>query len=86
MHSPVDVEMQLSDIADVTKVNTHPNEPKAPLWFALLFFLSFDIFFSLMYYAFTSKVIYCACQMEPIITWDGVMKVVHWGQQMLDLA
>jgi len=86
MHTPIDVEMQAPAMADVTKVaNKHPKEPNLPFHKTLLGLLVESVLFVMIYYEITGQS-YCACLMELSVTWDDIMKAVHWGQHALEWA
>ncbi len=86
MYIAVDVEKQAPAIADVPKVtDEHPKEPKLPFLLSLLVFVLLHVLAALIFYAITGQ-LYDPCEMEPSITWDDVMKAVHWGQHTLEWA
>ena len=86
MYTTVDVKMQAPAMADVTKVaNKHPKEPNLPFHKTLLGLLVESVLIGLIYYAFTGES-YDPCTLEPSVTWDDIMKAVHWGEHTLEWA
>jgi hypothetical protein len=86
MYTSIDVEMQAPAMPDVTKVtNNDPRERKLPFHKTLLGLLVESVLITLIYYAFTGES-YDPCKLEPIVTWNDIMKAVHWGQHTLEWA
>jgi hypothetical protein len=65
--------------------NNDPKEPKLPFHKTLLGLLVESVLFVMIYYEITGQS-YCACLMELSVTWDDIMKAVHWGQHALEWA